>query len=107
SRPARGASPPRISRKRASRRRISAVCWPPSTPKSRSEMSRKNVEDIYSLSPMQQGMLFHTLYEGDPGAYFVQYQATLQGELDAPAFLRAFQAVVDRNPILRTAFVWE
>ncbi|MEO7329041.1 MAG: condensation domain-containing protein, partial [Minicystis sp.] len=70
-------------------------------------MSRKNVEDIYALSPMQQGILFHTLYAERPGAYFIQYDAAIDGDLDAPAFVRAFQEVVSRHTILRTAFVWE
>ncbi|MFO0758290.1 MAG: amino acid adenylation domain-containing protein, partial [Byssovorax sp.] len=70
-------------------------------------MSRKNVEDIYALSPMQQGILFHTLYAERPGAYHIQYDATIEGDLDVPAFLRAFEAVIERHSILRTAFVWE
>ncbi len=70
-------------------------------------MSRKNVEDIYPLSPMQQGMLFHTLYASEGGVYVVQRAFTLRGSVDVDAFVRAFQDVTDRHPILRTAFVWE
>ncbi|MEO7330760.1 MAG: amino acid adenylation domain-containing protein, partial [Minicystis sp.] len=70
-------------------------------------MSRTNIEDIYPLSPMQQGMLFHTLYASEGGVYIVQISGVLQGKLDVAAFERAWQAVVDRHPILRTAFVWE
>jgi amino acid adenylation domain-containing protein/non-ribosomal peptide synthase protein (TIGR01720 family) len=70
-------------------------------------MSRKNVEDIYPLSPMQRGMLFHTLHADEPGVYFVAHAFTLRGPLDAPAFLRAFQDVVDRHAVLRSAFLWE
>ncbi|MEP7122426.1 MAG: non-ribosomal peptide synthase/polyketide synthase [Byssovorax sp.] len=70
-------------------------------------MSRKNVEDIYPLSPMQQGMLFHTLYAAEGGVYVVQRAFTLRGNVDVDAFVRAFQDVTDRHPILRTAFVWE
>jgi non-ribosomal peptide synthetase component F len=65
------------------------------------------VEDIYPLSPMQEGMLFHTLYEPDTGVYFQQLRCTLRGELDVAAFMRAWQQLADRHPILRTAFVWE
>jgi hypothetical protein len=67
----------------------------------------KNVEDVYSLSPMQQGMLFHTLYEGEPGVYVTQTVHIFRGDLDVPAFQRAWQQVVDRHPVLRTAFLWE
>jgi amino acid adenylation domain-containing protein len=70
-------------------------------------MSRTNIENIYPLSPMQQGMLFDTLYASSSGVYFVQVAWTLRGGLDAPAFLRAWQEVVDRHAILRTGFAWE
>ncbi|MFO0760430.1 MAG: non-ribosomal peptide synthase/polyketide synthase [Byssovorax sp.] len=70
-------------------------------------MSRTNIEDIYPLSPMQQGMLFHTLYASEGGVYIVQISGVLQGKLDVAAFERAWRAVVDRHPLLRTAFVWE
>ena len=70
-------------------------------------MRMKNVQDIYPLSPMQQGMLFHTLYAPQSGAYFEQRTCTLRGELDIPAFEQAWQRLIDRHPVLRTAFVSE
>src|SRR5262249_50933160 len=70
-------------------------------------MSRKNVEDIYPLSPLQQGILFHTLAAPTSGVYVVQRSWAIDGAIDAGALARAFQAVVDRHPILRTAFVWD
>ncbi|MFO0760431.1 MAG: amino acid adenylation domain-containing protein [Byssovorax sp.] len=70
-------------------------------------MSRKNVEDIYPLSPVQHGMLFHALDTSQPGVYMGQLGWTLRGTLDLSAFQRAWQEVVERHPILRTAFVWE
>ena len=68
-------------------------------------MNRQNVEDLYSLSPLQEGMLFHTLYAAD--AYAEQAVLTLRGPLDADAWERAWRHVVERNPALRTGFVWE
>jgi amino acid adenylation domain-containing protein/non-ribosomal peptide synthase protein (TIGR01720 family) len=65
------------------------------------------VEDIYPLTPMQQGMLFHTLYEPESGEYFEQLSPVLYGDLDPAAFRAAWQRVVDRHPVLRTALVWE
>ncbi len=65
------------------------------------------IEDIYRLSPVQEGMLFHALHAEEPGVYLQQFVFTIGGELDAGAFARAFQEAVDRHPALRTAFVWE
>ncbi|HEX8128534.1 MAG TPA: amino acid adenylation domain-containing protein, partial [Pyrinomonadaceae bacterium] len=70
-------------------------------------MSRKKVEDLYPLSPLQQGLLFHTLYAPESGVYVEQLNCTLGGELDLDAFGRAWRQTVERHPILRTAFVWE
>ncbi|MBC6433148.1 amino acid adenylation domain-containing protein, partial [Nostoc sp. HG1] len=67
----------------------------------------KNIEDIYPLSPMQQGMLFESLYAPDSGVYFEQLSCTLTGELNVAAFEQAWQQVVAQHSILRTAFVWE
>jgi amino acid adenylation domain-containing protein/non-ribosomal peptide synthase protein (TIGR01720 family) len=65
------------------------------------------IQDIYPLSPMQQGMLFHTLYAPDSAVYVEQFACTLEGDLDAGAFARAWQRVAERHAILRTAFLWE
>jgi amino acid adenylation domain-containing protein/non-ribosomal peptide synthase protein (TIGR01720 family) len=70
-------------------------------------MSRKNIENIHSLSPMQQGILFHALYDPHPALYLVTLAWTLRGPLDAGALARAFQAVADRHTVLRTCFAWE
>jgi amino acid adenylation domain-containing protein len=70
-------------------------------------MDKKNIEDLYPLSPMQQGMLFHSLYDPGSGAYIEQMVCELCGDLDVPAFERAWQRASDRHPVLRTAFVGE
>ena len=70
-------------------------------------MSRKNIEDIYSLSPMQEGMLFHTLYAPESGVYFEQTAYTIHGHFNVPAFKQAWERVVERHPILRTLFHWK
>ncbi len=66
-----------------------------------------NVEAIYPLSPMQEGMLFHTLYAPGSGQYFEQSWWKLHGKLDVAAFERAWQRVVDRYAVLRTGFEWQ
>src|SRR6185295_10833209 len=70
-------------------------------------MSKQNIEDIYPLSPMQQGMLFHSLYTTDTDVYFYQAEFTLRGELDLVTYENAWQQVISRHPILRSAFIWE
>ena len=70
-------------------------------------MQLRDVEDFYPLSPLQQGLLFHSLSEPESGMYFNQTLATLRGPLDVEAFRQAWQRVVDLHPILRSFFVWE
>jgi amino acid adenylation domain-containing protein len=72
-----------------------------------SKATRKNIEAIYPLSPTQQGMLFHSLYDRESGVYVEQLAATLRGDLDVNAFSQAWQRVVDRHAVLRTAFAWK
>ncbi|NOX37607.1 MAG: amino acid adenylation domain-containing protein, partial [Calditrichaeota bacterium] len=67
----------------------------------------RQVEDIYPLTPMQQGMLFHYLLAPQSGIYVEQLSATLKGKLDMEAFRRAWEMVLKRHSILRTGFVWE
>ncbi|MFZ5515903.1 MAG: amino acid adenylation domain-containing protein [Candidatus Zhuqueibacterota bacterium] len=70
-------------------------------------MNKRNIESIYPLSPMQQGMLFHSIYEPESGVYFEQLTTTLEGDLNIGAFKKAWQQVIDRHSVLRTAFVWK
>ncbi|MCP4658874.1 MAG: AMP-binding protein, partial [bacterium] len=65
------------------------------------------VEDLYPLSPLQHGLLFHALYEPDSGEYSEQISCSMEGELEVAAFRRVWQWTVDRHAILRTAFLWE
>lgn len=65
------------------------------------------VEDIYTLSPVQQGMLFHILSAPDRGLYFDQVVCTVAGRLDEGAFCEAWEDVLGRHPSLRTSFVWD
>ncbi|WP_457662450.1 amino acid adenylation domain-containing protein, partial [Sinorhizobium medicae] len=66
-----------------------------------------NIQDIYGLSPLQDGILFHHLLatQGDPYLLVSQMAFAERGVLDR--YLGAVQQVVDRHDILRTAFVWE
>ncbi|MET9324578.1 amino acid adenylation domain-containing protein, partial [Streptomyces sp. NPDC003038] len=67
----------------------------------------RGIEDIYPLTPMQSGMLFHTLAEPDSGAYFEQMSFVLDGVRDPRLLERAWQHVSDHLEILRAAVLWE
>jgi amino acid adenylation domain-containing protein len=70
--------------------------------------SDPGVEDAYPLTPMQESMLFQYLRRGEPGLYVVHNGFDLERPgLDVRLLERAFQAVIDRNPNLRTSFLWE
>ncbi|WP_236707549.1 non-ribosomal peptide synthetase, partial [Pseudomonas sp. Leaf58] len=64
------------------------------------------IADVYPLSPMQQGMLFHTLYDQQAGNYINQLRVEVHG-LDVQRFKQAWQATLDTHAILRTGFVWQ
>ncbi|HXO18741.1 MAG TPA: amino acid adenylation domain-containing protein, partial [Thermoanaerobaculia bacterium] len=70
-------------------------------------MKRDLVEDLYPLSPTQQGMLFHTLLRPGGGEYVVQLSCILRGDLDPVAFRRAWAKVIERHSCLRSVFLWE
>jgi amino acid adenylation domain-containing protein/non-ribosomal peptide synthase protein (TIGR01720 family) len=67
----------------------------------------RNVEDLYPLSPLQRGLLFHALYQPDSEAYFEQVNLRLEGGLNLERFRQAWGEVLTRHPILRTCFLWE
>src|SRR5262245_55082283 len=69
----------------------------------RGDSKRPGLRRLYPATPMQQGMLFHSLL--DPGLYVTQSYWTLAGDLDTAVFRRAWQAVIDRHDIFRTVFV--
>ena len=66
----------------------------------------RGIEDVYPLTPLQQGLLFHTLYAPDSGVYFSQLVCTLHTDLDAVAFRHAWQQTLDHYSVLRTSFAW-
>ncbi|GAX38387.1 non-ribosomal peptide synthetase [Nodularia sp. NIES-3585] len=66
-----------------------------------------HLEDIYPLSSVQQGMLFHSVYERETGVYFEQMLFKIHGQLNVSALQQAWQKLVDLQPVLRTSFHWE
>ncbi|KAF9343839.1 hypothetical protein BGX26_005138, partial [Mortierella sp. AD094] len=66
-----------------------------------------NIQDIYALSPLQDGILFHHIAttKGDP--YLVTTNMSFDSMDMLDSYLYAFQKVVNRHDILRTSFIWE
>lgn len=65
------------------------------------------IQDIYELTSIQKGILFHSLYAPEVGLYFMQTGYTVQGNLNYAAFEQAVQQLAPRHTILRTSFYWE
>ncbi|MEI6411056.1 MAG: amino acid adenylation domain-containing protein, partial [Bacteroidota bacterium] len=62
------------------------------------------IEDIYPLSPLQEGMLFEWMLHPDSPAYFTQLEINLGNRVDAVLLKNAWQQLIKRHAILRTAF---
>ncbi|HEX4715080.1 MAG TPA: AMP-binding protein, partial [Ktedonobacteraceae bacterium] len=66
-----------------------------------------NVQDIYPLAPLQEGILFHFLLADHADPYVLSGIAAFHSKEQLDRYLEAMQAVIDRHDILRTAFFWE
>ncbi|UCH96789.1 MAG: AMP-binding protein, partial [Candidatus Aminicenantes bacterium] len=73
-------------------------------------IDKKNIEDVYALTPLQEGLLFH--YLEDPAhqrnqPYLVQLCLDISGHIKWTLFKKAWQVVVETNEMMRTVFRWE
>ncbi|MBO9643775.1 MAG: amino acid adenylation domain-containing protein, partial [Pseudacidovorax sp.] len=66
-----------------------------------------NIQDIYPLVPMQEGMLFHHLLHAGGDAYVMHIGLSFDSREGLEGFLAAFNQVIARHDILRTAVLWE
>ena len=62
------------------------------------------IEDIYKLSPLQEGLLFHSLYGNDANAYILQLSFDMKGAFNLDHFKAAWNLVIKKHSILRTSF---
>ncbi|RSM55269.1 non-ribosomal peptide synthetase [Amycolatopsis sp. WAC 01376] len=63
-----------------------------------------NVHDIWPLSPLQEGLLFHAVDERGPDVYAGMRTLALDGPLDVARFRASWQTLLDRHPALRASF---
>nr|WP_245399203.1 non-ribosomal peptide synthetase [Pseudomonas syringae] len=66
-----------------------------------------NVQDIYPLAPLQEGVLYHHISAGQGDPYVLQATFSVSSHERIEVFASALQQVIDRHDILRTAVVWE
>ena len=67
----------------------------------------ENVDDVFPLTDMQQGMLYHTLTDPGSGVFVNQIITPISGELDVARLMAAWDVLVTRHSSLRTAFLWD
>ncbi|MBB5644623.1 non-ribosomal peptide synthetase [Pedobacter cryoconitis] len=67
---------------------------------------RMQLESMYRLSGLQEGMLFHSIYDGQASAYVEQFTGELT-ELNVPAFLQSWQYLLAHHSILRSGFYYD
>ena len=66
-----------------------------------------NVQDIYPLAPLQEGILFHSLISREHDPYLLSTQMSFENEARLEDYLGALQSVIARHDILRTSVFWE
>ncbi|KAK48742.1 hypothetical protein BG58_25910 [Caballeronia jiangsuensis] len=71
------------------------------------EGGARNVQDIYPLAPLHEGMLFHHIAGGDGDPYLQNMMMAMPERVELGRFVQALQKVIARHDILRTAVLWE
>ncbi len=66
---------------------------------------KEPIEDIYPLTPVQEGILFHTLMEKETAPYLTQLELVIRGDFRKSTFQKAWELLIDRHSVLRTAIL--
>lgn len=66
-----------------------------------------SVQDVYALSAIQEGILFHSLFSQHSGMYIEQICCEITGALDIDIFKKSLDGLAPTHSILRTSFVHE
>jgi amino acid adenylation domain-containing protein/thioester reductase-like protein/non-ribosomal peptide synthase protein (TIGR01720 family) len=70
-------------------------------------LNTRNIKDLYQLSPMQEGMLYHAMKDNESSAYFEQAVLSIEGKLDISHLEESFNKLIEKYDIFRTVFVYE
>jgi non-ribosomal peptide synthase protein (TIGR01720 family) len=70
-------------------------------------IKKNNIEDIYALSPLQEGLLFHYISNPTSNLYFEQLCLKIGSHIDIQKLEKAVDEVVTTNEMLRTLFKWK
>ena len=71
------------------------------------EAATRNIAAVYPLTPIQEGVLFHTLDGDTDSPYIVQLACTMVGDIDPACLQHSWDTVIARHEALRAAFAWE
>ena len=64
------------------------------------------IQDIYSLTPLQEGMLYHSIVS-ESGNYVLQKYVNLPFKLERELLVKAAELLLDRYDVLRTAVIYQ
>ncbi|WP_037271597.1 condensation domain-containing protein, partial [Ruminococcus flavefaciens] len=67
----------------------------------------KKIENIYSLTPLQEGMLFHNIYDSKSTAYIMQIVLDIRNNFRYEYFGQALALIAEKHQTLRSMFVYE
>lgn len=69
--------------------------------------SKMEIEKIYALSPMQEGILFHSLLSNNLYNYFEQFIINIEGTVDSNLLQKSLNILIERYDVLRTVFIYK
>ena len=70
-------------------------------------LKNKKIKNVYPLSPLQEGLLFQSLYAPSSDTYFVQNIFEITTKVNIQALQSAWQKVSNHHDILKTGFIWQ
>ena len=70
-------------------------------------LDKSNIDDIISLSPIQEGILFDWLRDNQSDIYFEQICIEINIDLNIQFFEKTWDVLINNNEMLRTVFRWE